>query len=94
MINVRILWMLIIINLIPILYPVILGLGAWGDHAQCKTFSQYVEIVQRAQDENHGVGTLTHKQHAWTFEFLKALGESIDNVEETVEFSHYKVVRI
>lgn len=71
---------------------VILGLATWGEAAPCRTFSQFVEAVHRIHDQSHGVDTPNSRRHSWIFDFLKGLGESVEEVDETLEFISYRVV--
>ena len=68
---------------------VVLLYGGWGLESQPNTFSQFVQAVHEIKQETSGV---QEKGSAWVFDFLRVLGDSIEDIDAVVKFMPYKLV--
>jgi hypothetical protein len=69
--------------------PVVLMHYGWGMDHLTRTFSQFIEAVQNIQAQTLGFDTPEKHKAGYILDLLRI---SIDNIDNVVEFLHFKMV--
>ena len=63
----------------------------WGVENLPDNFSQFVDAVRSTRERTFRTNPSGQRQSDWIYEFLRVLGESVDNIDD-IKFAGYKVV--